>query len=107
MDGARAHMLAQPQDAGSCDCQLQEHLCAIGADRAFDIDPAQLALDSKGPARRAGISTQDQACVTSEIGGVDRQTMTGEGGWAWAKKPPRNGEIARHEPGVLERAHAQ
>jgi hypothetical protein len=36
MDGARDHVLAQPQDAGSSDRQLQQD---VRAERAFDVDP--------------------------------------------------------------------
>ena len=77
-DGARDNVLAQPQDARSSDCQLQQYIGAIGPDGTFDIDPGQLALDSKRPARRARISAQGQACVTNKIGRFGRPPMTGE-----------------------------
>jgi hypothetical protein len=57
-DRARDYVLAQPQNARSSDCQLQQHIRTIGADGTFDIDPGPLAIESKRPARRARISAQ-------------------------------------------------
>jgi len=102
MDGPRHHVLAQPQDASSSNCQLQEHIRAISADGTFDIDPGQLAIDSKGPARRAGISAQGQARVTNKIRRFDRPAMLGEVAWGCAHDPGDIDDLARDEPGVLE-----
>jgi hypothetical protein len=107
MYGARNHMLAQPHDASSSHCQLQQHTRAVGADRTFDIDPTQLAVHSKRPARRAGISAQDQARMTSEIGRFGRPAVMGEVAWACANDPSEIDDLARDEPRVLERAHPQ
>jgi hypothetical protein len=79
-------MLAQPKNARSSDCQLQKHIRAIGADGTFDVDTSQLATDSKRPARRAGISAQDEASVMSEIG---RFTQSFDRRWVWP--PARSG----------------
>src|SRR5260221_8642790 len=87
MDGARDHVLAEPQDARSSDCQLQQHVRAIGADGTFDVDPGQLAIDSKRPARRAGISAQGQARVTNEIGRNSPPPTTGKLTWTSANDP--------------------
>ena len=93
-DGARDDVLADPQDARSSDCQLQQHICAIGADRTFDIDPGQLAIDSKRPARRARISAQGQACVMNKIGRFGRPPMTGKITWACADHPGEIDDLA-------------
>src|SRR6266699_3271809 len=106
-DGARDHVLAQSQDARSSDCQLQQYIRAIGADGTFDVDPGQLALDSKRPARRARISAQSQACVTNQIGRFGRPAMTGEVTWTCANHPREIDDLAGDKPGVLERPHAQ
>jgi hypothetical protein len=103
IDGARDHVLAQPQDASSSDCQLQQHIRAVGADRTFDLDPCQLAVDPKRPARRAGISAQGQARVTSKIGRLGRPAVSGEIAWTRANDPGEIDDLARDEPGVLER----
>src|SRR5262249_51650606 len=94
MDGARNHVLAQPQDAGSSDCQWQQHLRAVGTDGTFDIDPDQLAVHSKRPARRAGISAQGQARVTNKVGRFDWPAMTGEVAWTCANDPPEIDDLA-------------
>ena len=93
-DGARDDVLADPQDARSSDRQLQQHIRAIGADGTFDIDPGQLAINSKRPARRARISAQGQACVTNEIGRFGRPPMTGKVTWTCADHPGEIDDLA-------------
>jgi hypothetical protein len=107
MDGVRDYMLAQPQDAGSSDRQLQQHVCAIGADRTFDIDRDQLAIDPKRPARRAGISAQGQARMMNEIRGFDRLSVTGKITRTCANDTGDIDDLARNKSGVVERPHAQ
>jgi hypothetical protein len=68
---------------------LQQHVRAIGADGTFDIDPGQLAFDTKRPARRAGISAQGQAFVTNKIGRFGWPPMAGKVSRTCANDPER------------------
>ena len=107
MNGARDHVLAQPQDARSSDCQLQQHVRAVGADRTFDIDPGQLAVHAKRPTRGAGVSAQGQTCMPNEVGRFGRPAMPGQIARTCAHDPGEIRDLARDQPGVLERTDAQ
>jgi hypothetical protein len=78
MDRTRDHVLAQPQNTRSFDCQLQQHSRAIGTDGTPDIDAGQLAMIRNGQLGEPGFSAQGQACVTDEIGSFNRPPVTGK-----------------------------
>src|SRR5215831_14983864 len=53
-DRARHNDVAEADDAGAFDREVQQHMRAVGGNGAFDLDLDQLAVDPKRPRRSAG-----------------------------------------------------
>jgi len=63
--------IAEADNTHSFDCQPEQHVRAVGDNRAFDIHLDPFAVDPKRPRCGAGNVAQSQACMLRKIGRLD------------------------------------
>ena len=70
--------IAKADDACPCDCQAQQHVRAVGGNRAFDLDVDQLAVNPKRPDCGAWKMAHGQTGMPRKNGRVNGPAMRGE-----------------------------